>query len=472
MPYEKEIDRYEDVLLTYDDVQLLSSRENVAAFFSSLHYNTDERVTQTTAAMGFTSDHMRSNIKHIERIALHEDFDPFSVYLFELNRLTVAIRNEIVRGFRNRTGNYLLVLTDDFERLDFVLVERYTQTITAQDETFEVQPLFPGKAPALVRPRVLQVSRRSPNEVQLRVLRRFTYTEGDTIAQYEKLLNAYIVAEWSEPFFNNRALFSDYYLTQRFPEQQEWKDEREYNALRKGFRTLFGLYDDAREGCRNQPQQVIWSHLFKPVFQELGFTAQSASLPPQENAHHSYYRLFAAASPAQEKPLAVCLTYAWERNLDGKDDQRDSQTPDENPGAVVVTLLDTGEADWAIVTNGIIWRLYAAKAHSRATNYYEINLQETLALDKSKREEAFRYFWLFFRAASFIPTERIVEGETRTLNLLDDLLLQSDLHARELGERLKNRVFEEIFPHFARGFVNHAQPARSAPSSPGYPARR
>jgi hypothetical protein len=56
MPHEKDIDRYEDVLLTYNDVQLLSSRENVAAFFSSLHYNTDERVTQTTATMGFTSD--------------------------------------------------------------------------------------------------------------------------------------------------------------------------------------------------------------------------------------------------------------------------------------------------------------------------------------------------------------------------------------------------------------------------------
>ena len=40
-----------------------------------------------------------------------------------------------------------------------------------------------------------------------------------------------------------------------------------------------------------------------------------------------------------DKPLALCLAYTWGRNLDGKDEQRDSQTPDENPGAVVVTLL-------------------------------------------------------------------------------------------------------------------------------------
>ncbi len=262
MAYEKEIDRYEDVLLSYNDVQLLSSRESVAAFFSALHYNTDKRVEQTTAAMGFTSDHLRGAIKYIERVAFHEDFDSFSVYLFELTRMTVAARNDIVKGFRNRTGNYLLVLTDDYERLDFVLVERYTQTIMAQDETYEVQSLLPGHKPALVRPRVLQVMRRTPGDVEMRVLRRFTYTEADTIAQYEKLLNAYIVAAWSEPFFNNRALFSDYYLTQRFPEQKEWKDEREYNALRKAFKMLFALYDDAREGCRNQPAEVIWTHLF------------------------------------------------------------------------------------------------------------------------------------------------------------------------------------------------------------------
>jgi TaqI-like C-terminal specificity domain/Eco57I restriction-modification methylase len=458
MPYEKEIERYEDVLLTYDNVQQLSSRESVAAFFSALHYDTDARVEQTTAALGFSSDALRGAIRYIERVAFHEDFDAFSVYLFELTRMTVAVRNEIVRGFRNRTGNYLLVLTDDYERLDFVLVERYTQTITAHDETYEVQAL-PGNKPVLVRPRVLQVMRRAPGDVEMRVLRRFTYTEADTIAQYEKLLNAYIVAAWSEPFFNNRALFSDYYLTQRFPEQKEWKGEGEYNKLRIAFKTLFALYDDAREECRSKPQRVIWTHLFEPILRELGFRAQHVKADPKENDLNSYYRLFAASSSpsVQEKALAVCLTYPWERNLDGKDDQRDSQTPDENPGAVVVTLLDTGEADWAIVTNGILWRLYAAKAHSRATNYYEINLQETLALDPSKREEAFRYFWLFFRAAAFIPTERIVEGETRELNLLDELLQQSDLHARELGERLKNRVFEEIFPYFARGFVNHAR---------------
>ena len=125
--------------------------------------------------------------------------------------------------------------------------------------------------------------------------------------------------------------------------------------------------------------------------------------------------------------------------------------------------MDSGEADWAIVTNGIIWRLYAAKAHSRATNYYEIHLPETLAMEQ--RELAFRYFWLLFRAASFSVLERPVAGETRSLSLLDYILLESDLHARDLGEKLKTRVFEEIFPYFASGFVQYAQQHGQLPTN-------
>src|SRR5439155_9444106 len=146
---------------------------------------------------------------------------------------------------------------------------------------------------------------------------------------------------------------------------------------------------------------------------------------------------------------------------------RDSETPEENPGAVVVSLLDRGEAEsanWAIVTNGKIWRLYSARAHSRATNYYEIDLEETLAQPPEHRELAFRYFWYFFRAAAFLPTARMGEGETRQICFLDRLVSESERYARELGQRLKDRVFFEIFPHFARGFILSARRTGQLPA--------
>ena len=90
------------------------------------------------------------------------------------------------------------------------------------------------------------------------------------------------------------------------------------------------------------------------------------------------------------------LTYPWNRHLDGKDINRDVTHGESNPGAQVVGLLESGAAPWGIVTNGKLWRLYSAKAHSRATNYYEIDLEETLA--SPAPGEAFRYFfgWLLF----------------------------------------------------------------------------
>ena len=104
------------------------------------------------------------------------------------------------------------------------------------------------------------------------------------------------------------------------------------------------------------------------------------------------------------RSLSLCvLAYSLGiRYLDGRAETRDIQTPDENPGARVVTVLESGEAPWAIVTNGKLWRLYSARTHSRSTNYYEIDLEETLAM--TDPNEAFRYFWLFFRLNAFATT--------------------------------------------------------------------
>src|SRR5713226_529035 len=488
----------QDYELSNADVQLLASRDALAAFFARLGYNTNHRLVQNIAAMGITTDSLKSSITHIERLVSEDRL--FEVYLFELKSVTVAATQSIVRTFRNRPGDYLLVLTDNYERLDFVLVERYTaDSSKAQDTPSLTGPQTPKQVG--VRPRILTVNRRNPHEVAMRVLRRFSYTESDTFAQYDKLVSAYDVADWSEPFFNNRALFSDYYLTQRLPQSPMWDNRDEAAAMTRAFRTLRELYADVRETFNNQQESVVRAKLLEPVLSTLGFVAQPTKTNPAGEVEPDY-RLYAATPippnptppvpgggassrrgvggedeergplwppvPGEQRtgrgPLSLCLSYTWGRSLDGKDEQRDSQTPDENPGAAVVTLLDRGEADWAIVTNGKSWRLYAAKAHSRATNYYEIDLEETLAQPPEHRELAFRYFWYFFRATAFLPTARMVEGETRQICFLDSLVSDSERYARELGERLKDRVFFEIFPHFARGFILYARRTGQLPA--------
>ncbi len=421
-----------DKELTRTDIQALASRDSIVSFFANLGYRTDTRMTQTCAAMGITAESLQRQIKHIERVAVQEGgAEPLDVYLIELTSVTMAATQGLARALRNRIGNYLLVLTDDYERIDFVLLERSLPIASSSPMTTRQ---------VSVRPRILTVNRRNPTQVQLRVLRRFTFTEVDSDSQYEKLISAYSVAEWAEPLFNNRALFSDYYLNDRLSERSEWRERPE--VVYRNFRQLVA---DTRQQLAGGDKENTRQSLIEPALAILGFKTVSA-----DSSRH-YYRLF--PSNGSETPLALCLAYTWNRNLDGRDETRDTDTPDENPGARVVNLLESGETPWVIVTNGKLWRLYSAKAHSRATNYYEIDLDETLAMDDPNL--AFRYFWLFFRAEAFVLRNVIRNAQSQTLSFLDELVEESEDYAKGLGERLKGRVFEEIFPHFARGFIEY-----------------
>jgi hypothetical protein len=201
---------HDDYELTRADVQGLSGRDALAAFFARLGYDTNERLAQNVAAMGFSADVLKASVTHIERLA-SQDAGLLDVYLIELKSVTVSVTQALARAFRNLSVQFpLLVLTDDYQRLDFVLVERYLPSSGVAQEGAPGMPI-PAQRQASVRPRVLTVTRNKPGDVALRVLRRFNY---DAFAQNDKLLSAYDVADWSEPFFNNRALFSDHYLMQ------------------------------------------------------------------------------------------------------------------------------------------------------------------------------------------------------------------------------------------------------------------
>src|SRR5258708_18826428 len=151
----------EDYELAREDIQLLSSRDALAALFAKLGYDTNERLIQNIAAMGFTGDTLKSSITHIERLA-SQDARMFEVYLFELKSVTIATTQAIVRNFRNRPGDYLLVLTDYYQRLDFVLVERYNSYLSQSQENFNIPTT---SKQVIVRPRVLTVNRRNPDDV-------------------------------------------------------------------------------------------------------------------------------------------------------------------------------------------------------------------------------------------------------------------------------------------------------------------
>jgi len=119
----------EDYELSRKDIQDLSNRDALAAFFAKLGYNTNECLLQNAAAMGFGSEMLKSAITSIERLA-SEDGGLLEVYLVDLRSVTVAVTRVLAQAFRNLSVLHpLLILTEDYQRLDFVLLQRYTTTV-------------------------------------------------------------------------------------------------------------------------------------------------------------------------------------------------------------------------------------------------------------------------------------------------------------------------------------------------------
>lgn len=418
--------------LTKDDVMSITCRDALVRFFAHLGYNTDARQLQTADALGIAQSGLKSAAKHIERVSADGDLQ---VFLFEVTSVTLAYRRAITSLLNNRKGDFLFVLTTpDYERLDFVLVERFRKD--AEEEA----PIA-GAQTVRARPLAISVERRKPSRQTLRTLRRLTYTCADDLGQLEKLLSAFRIAQWSEKRFNNVALFSDHYLTQRLPEEREWQDVDALKAAYKSFR---------QRGDTNKTDQAKSVDLVvHPVLKLLGHTP-------------------ADAKAADDGPMlrlsenVVCFAYHWMRSLDTKD-ENDPSRPDDIPAVRVVTEFEKTSAQWAILTNGKQWRLYCARAHGRHANFYEVDFREMLA-DRPGEQgeqgdgESFRYFWLMLRAEAFKPGPE-QDGKPGP-SFLDRLFDGSREYAKALGERLKERVFETIFPHFAEGFIANMKAAQ------------
>ncbi len=427
-----------DIDLSTKDLQGLGNADAIAALFTRLGYNTNERVKQTAEALRIAGE-LKDRVQKIERISSDENL--LQVYLFELKTVTVANTKDLSRVFRDFAVPYvvLVLTTPDYDRVDFVIPQK--------DAPKDGKRKIGSSQTAQVRPRTLTIERRGADRealtVPLRVLRRFTYTEGDAFAQYDKLLAAYTIADWSEPEFNNRALFADHFLRSRLPEFPEWKDDP-----KPAYKVLLDLYLGARAKFAGQKEEKIRRELLEPALKALGFAAQAGKKAGSDE-HKADYLLH--GDTAKGEAFAFCLAYPWDRFLDGKDYGRDDESPEENPGQLVVSLLEHDVAPWAIVTNGRIWRLYSKKTHAKATNYYEMDLEEVLSHPDGG--DPFRFFWHFFRAEAFRLKETTKDGESRRQCFLDRVLTGSEDYAKQLGEALKERVFEDIFPHLAEGFI-------------------
>ena len=273
----------------------------------------------------------------------------------------------------------------------------------------------------------------------MRTLRQFTWTHQDALDQFDKLRVVFDNASFTGEFFQNRGLFSDYFLRERLKDDPVWRENPSsvFHAVRDLFQDAQARWEDKDGGDHAAPRAGLRAPWLP------------ASPQPAADGGDDSKPDYILKDPTGARNLTAAFVYAWDRWLDGPD-LHDPDTPEENPGACVVTALEQGMADWIIVTNGRLWRLYSRQAHARATNFYEVDLVEALiASGDTDPNEAFRYWWLFFRAAR-LPDVRRGRDEGCWL---DAILAGSREYAKRLGERLKERIFVTIFPHLAEGFL-------------------
>jgi hypothetical protein len=210
-------------------VAALTSVNAVAEFFQRRGYDTTKRVAMTTEAIGIADGD--GAFRHIE--LLSEDPEGFLRVVFaQVRSVTAKARNDLVRALGKFSQDHLIVLTSDFQVLEFVLIDKVKRRQHGPAAMAAYKPV----------PKVYSVQRKAPTRDDLKLLRRLTFTQRDALDQFDKLRSVFVAAVYSGRYYQNRALFADHYLNTRLQESPVWAESP--NAAFAGVRQIMA---DARE---------------------------------------------------------------------------------------------------------------------------------------------------------------------------------------------------------------------------------
>jgi hypothetical protein len=245
-----------DLDLQGKDIGELTSADAFTAFLARLGYRTAARTHLTPESIGLIGESAAA-FKKIE--LLSEDEEGFLRVVFAQPRsLTAKARNDLARVLGKSTIDHLLILASDYENLEFVLLDKHKK---------EHQGPTGGERVSVVT-KTINVPRRTPSRLDLRTLRRFTWTRQDGLDQFDKLRSVFDTARCASEYFQNRGLFSDYFLRERLRDDPAWKDNPA--AV---FAYVRDLYKDAQGKWQGKEKEIARAQLFKPLFERLGFKA-------------------------------------------------------------------------------------------------------------------------------------------------------------------------------------------------------
>lgn len=242
--------------------------------------------------------------------------------------------------------------------------------------------------------------------------------------------------EYFRVYFECRGLFSENYLNTRFQNTQEWNTDTNYDQFKK---KLIALYEKEKDSLNQLTESQLEDQFLFPILKLLGWPykvkdrRQICGKIDEPDA--TLYE-----DSLKQKQLAVFEAKKWSINLDGKNTSK-------NPEEEIIGYMFTRRAEWGILTNGHIWRLYYYDRNKSDPVFYELNLENLiccLRVDSDCKE--LLYFYRFFRKKAFIKTN----GKT----FLDTVLNEG----KKLGEKLDKNFKKQALPvleKIAQGFINN-----------------
>ncbi len=255
----------------------------------------------------------------------------------------------------------------------------------------------------------------------------------------------------------NHFLFSGHYLNELLPRQPVWR-EVEAEA-KETLEAITELYDQVADTLPHYSEGALEKEWVRPILDILGHVyhvqpSLTGALGTPDYAFFTDQPAKQAATPMWGThafwgaALAVGDAKRWDRPLDKRivDGAPDAFT-NANPCYQIDYYLRRTGCAWGMVSNGRRWRLYHRDSSFRLDVFYEVDLVQLIEQSRQGDLAAFRYFYLFFRAATFYP-----DAEGRCW--LDEVLARSTAYAIRVGGELKERMYEAL-RLLAQGFLDY-----------------
>jgi Alw26I/Eco31I/Esp3I family type II restriction m6 adenine DNA methyltransferase len=242
----------------------------------------------------------------------------------------------------------------------------------------------------------------------------------------------------------NRGLFSNYYLDELLPKEEEFKVP--ISEVKAVFERVKGIWDRSRFEAINEDQ--LRKHFLDKVLDYLGWVVDvNAPVPTGEWSKRPDYAFFLnneTLKTAQKgekddyfkKVTCVAEAKRLGRPLDRKLKTEADPFEIQNPSLQISRYLWLTGVRWGILTDGKYWRLYERETSKRLDIFYEIDLEDLI---ESGSVEDFRYFYLLFRRDAFPEfIEKVYKGSVD--------------YAEEVGEQLKENIYQAL-KTLAQGFL-------------------